>query len=67
MKMKHKIAKIHHGSNCIGWHYRGWCVYGKHRAWIVYNEDGYKAWSFKTLKEFTNFIDKNFKKLSKYS
>ena len=60
--MKHKIAKINDGYN-----YRGWCVYGKHRAWIVYNETGYKAWSFKTLKEFTSFIDKNFEKLSKYS
>jgi len=25
------------------------------------NEDGYKAWSFKTLKEFTAYIDKNYK------
>lgn len=62
MKTMHKIAKINDGYN-----YRGWCVYGKHRAWIMYNEDGYKAWSFKTLNEFTGFIDKNFKKLSKYS
>lgn len=27
------------------------------------NEDGYKAWSFKTLKEFTAYIDKNYKRL----
>ena len=27
------------------------------------NEDGCKAWSFKTLKEFTAYIDKNYKRL----
>jgi hypothetical protein len=61
MKHNHKISKTALG----GYNYRGWNVYGKNRAWIMYNEDGYIAWTFKTLKEFTDWIDKNFKKLSK--
>lgn len=63
MKTNYKIEKI----LCGRYNYRGWCIYGRHRHWIVYNEDGYKAWSFNTLKEFKNFIDKNHKKLNKES
>jgi phage pi2 protein 07 len=63
MKNNYKLGKMLGG----GWHYRGRCVYGRNRAWILYNEDGYIAWTFKTLKEFTGFIDKNFKRLSKSS
>ena len=60
MKIQHKIAKLPYSD---GYNYRGYCVYGNSGGWYMMNEDGCKAWSFKTLKEFTAYIDKNYKRL----
>jgi hypothetical protein len=63
MKTQHKIAKLPYSDGHNGYNYRGYCVYGKSGGWYMMNEDGCKAWSFKTLKEFTAYIDKNYKRL----